>query len=99
MFLLKWIIRSKVWRMLADDLPHKLVQVAEIEIRAREFPFENLALDQPFKDPSYFVLLLRDLVPKLEIKNFLNSVLILFPVHIHIELGGLFSGNFYFFPD
>ena len=35
MFLLKWIIRSKVWRMLADDLPRKLVQVAEIEIRAR----------------------------------------------------------------
>lgn len=37
--------------MLADDLIQKLVQVAEIEIRARQSPAEDFGLDQFFKDP------------------------------------------------
>lgn len=39
-----------------------------------------------------------DSLYKLGTQNRLNSGGIPFPVHIHIEFGGLFSGNFDIFP-
>lgn len=64
----------------------------------------TLSREEAFRGPFpgnpiiYFVFFHMDSLYKLGTQNRLNSGGIPFPVHIHIEFGGLFSGNFDIFP-